>query len=229
VISLLRTRRWLSFTALVIIAIISFGLLSNWQWTRAEDKRKDQAAIAELSAVVLPDVSQAQEPWQTVSMEGYFDSNSTVVVRQRPFSGANGVWVVSLFRLTDGRTIWANRGWIAAARSASEIPEIPQAPVGDVVVNGYWVPEEVVTPQPGLPAGMVPGVAANVLPVASSIPGFVHVREPVPAEMLPIGPPKIDDGQNLSYAMQWAAFAFVAIGGWWIMLRREVKDQRSEN
>jgi len=42
--SLLRTPRWLGFTVLVIVAIVGFGLLSSWQWSRAEEERQARNA-----------------------------------------------------------------------------------------------------------------------------------------------------------------------------------------
>jgi hypothetical protein len=43
VLTLLRTRRWQGFTAVVIVAIIAFGFLSRWQWDRAEEKQRRRA------------------------------------------------------------------------------------------------------------------------------------------------------------------------------------------
>ena len=40
---LLRTRRWLAFTGVVIATIVAFGLLSHWQWARADVRRRTAA------------------------------------------------------------------------------------------------------------------------------------------------------------------------------------------
>ena len=42
---LLRTRRWIGFTAVVVLAIVAFGLLSAWQWSRAEERRAERSAL----------------------------------------------------------------------------------------------------------------------------------------------------------------------------------------
>ena len=46
-LALVKTRRWLSFTALVVLAIIGFGLLSRWQWDRADERRVERIAISQ--------------------------------------------------------------------------------------------------------------------------------------------------------------------------------------
>jgi cytochrome oxidase assembly protein ShyY1 len=231
-LELLRTGRWLRFTAVVIIAIIAFGILSAWQWQRAEDKRQQRLDIQQAQAIVERDLDQVREPWQTVTVMGVFDPNSHRVVRQRPLQGRNGVWMLTQLRLSDDRAVWVNRGWTPAARSAREVPEIPPPPTGEVIVTGGWVPFETdVLNQPDLPTGMIAGVAPNVLPSAGDFPGFIQAQEfsPEQADLVPVPSPNIDEGQNLSYAMQWLLFAVVALGGWWYMLRREARDQTSAN
>jgi cytochrome oxidase assembly protein ShyY1 len=228
VLALLRTRRWQSFTALVLVAIVAFGLLSRWQWSRAEEKRQEQQLI--LSAQSVPtDISQAAQPWQVVRLTGEFQDSTTRFVRQRPMSGANGVWVMTALRTVAGELVWVNRGWVPAARSASDLPTAPPAPSSMVTVEGHWVPFDETAPQPGLPDGLIPGVSPATLPVPSTYPGFVHAFLPTSPEMLSVGPPEINEGQNISYAMQWLAFAFVACAGWFLMLRRESRDHVPAN
>jgi cytochrome oxidase assembly protein ShyY1 len=46
---LLRTPRWIGFSVVVVVVIVAFGLLSAWQWGRAEERRAE--GIALLAAV----------------------------------------------------------------------------------------------------------------------------------------------------------------------------------
>jgi len=47
--------------------------------------------------------------------------------------------------------------------------------------------------------------------------------EPSTGDLVLVPLPEIDEGQNISYAVQWILFAMVAIVGWFIFLRREAK------
>jgi len=38
----------------------------------------------------------------------------------------------------------------------------------------------------------------------------------------------VDEGRNISYAVQWLIFAAVALVGWWAFLRRESAMLREE-
>lgn len=229
-LALLRTPRWIGFSILVIVAIIGFGILSAWQWSRAEEKRAERQELALVTAAQPTSIASADRPWQMVEIQGTFDNATTRFVRQRPLQGHNGYWVMTLLNTTDAGSIWVNRGWTPAGPDARVIPDVPAAPTGLVALVGAWVPEE----PPGvgneaLPTGMIARVASENLPVRALTAGFVHVAQMTPAEdaFLPITPPDVNEGQNLSYAMQWLAFAIVASAGWWLMLRREARDHVS--
>ena len=42
------------------------------------------------------------------------------------------------------------------------------------------------------------------------------------------GLPVIDEGRNISYAVQWILFALVALAGWFFFLRREARTVAAE-
>ena len=238
-VALLRTRRWMGFTMLVLLAIVGFGLLSHWQFTRAEDKRAERLALSTASAAAPLDLATATSSdlaalpeWGAVTATGSYGPEQ-VVVRQRPQHGTNGYWVLAPLHLDapDGAgawTLWVSRGWIPAGQAATTTPDIPPTPVGAVTVRGGWHDFEAFDADrsEGLPAGMVANVAPQALPVESSFAGYVQVSESVPADdaVTSVPAPTIDEGRNLSYAGQWLIFAFVAIVGWYVFLRREAKD-----
>ena len=117
-LGLLRTKRWAGFTVTVIVAIIAFGLLSMWQWHRADQKRAQrvelQTAIAAppvpIAAVALPAGGgiTAVDEWRHVFVTGTYDPASQVLVRKRPLDARNGFWVMAALREDSGRTVWIN-------------------------------------------------------------------------------------------------------------------------
>jgi cytochrome oxidase assembly protein ShyY1 len=228
-LALLRTRRWIGFTTLVVVLIAAFGFLSHWQWQRADEKR-----LQRLSVEHSPDGSSRPlqmnnmdtlPEWESVSVMGSFDPLRQVLVRQRPQAGANGYWVLTPLSNDAGLTVWVNRGWMAATGPAMTTPASPQPPAGNVTVRGWWrLPETVAeASRTGLPDGMVGAVDPAVLPNTTTMTGYIQLLTSTPemTGLVPVPRPTIDEGQNISYAVQWLLFAAVGIIGWIIFLRRE--------
>jgi cytochrome oxidase assembly protein ShyY1 len=227
--SLLKTRRWIAFTLLVVIAITSFGLLSRWQWQRAEEERTARVAWATQAAVQAQSIADAitdPREWTPVRVGGQFDPGSTVLVRQRPLDGRNGFWVVTALDTDQGR-VWVNRGWIPATGAATGTVAAPLAPSGSVVVEGRLrLAESSGSPEPGdLPEGQVSALVPSRL--GADVDTFyleATASEPTDPDVTRMPAPVIDETQNISYALQWLVFAAVAITGWWFFLRREARE-----
>lgn len=233
--SLLRTRRWIGFTITVIVAILAFGLLSAWQWSRAEDRqREEQALQASLSTSPVDVGALTASPelpdWLPVAATGEFDDEQTTLVRKRPLDSRNGFWVMTPLRTSTG-TLWVNRGWIPASADALATPDLPAAPTGQVAVTGNLRPFSPVRPEgaDGLPPGQVTDPDLAQLPDVEALTiGYLQVgrSEPPDAAVRVLPLPQIDAGRNISYAVQWALFALVAIAGWFFFLRREANEDR---
>lgn len=230
--TLLRTRRWLAFTLLVVVAIVGFGLLSRWQWERAEERRgQDRALQAETALDARPIGEALSDPaeWMPVTLTGVYAEDRTVLVRQRPLDGQNGFWVVTPMTQPDGSTHWVNRGWIRATLAATQAVAAPPPPEGIVSVVGRLRPAQQpdAVPPGDLPAGQVPGVDIELVGSdfyverTSSDPGDPGVTA------LPL--PEIDDGRNISYAVQWIIFAVIALVGWVYFLRREGQEDARQS
>ena len=227
--SLLKTRRWIAFTLLVVIAITAFGFLSRWQWSRAEEERTARQAWAqeaEAPPISLADAVSDPREWTPVRVSGQFDAGSTVLVRQRPLDGRNGFWVVSALDTTEGR-VWITRGWIPVAGAATGSVAAPPPPAGDCIVEGrVRLSESAAEPEPG---DLPPGQVSSVVPArlgADVTPFYLEATasEPTDPEVVRIPAPSIDETQNISYAVQWMVFAAIAITGWWFFLRREARE-----
>jgi cytochrome oxidase assembly protein ShyY1 len=230
--SLLRSRRWIAFTLLVVVAIVAFGLLSRWQWQRADEERQKRVAWASQAAapaVALGDAIDDPVEWTPTRVSGSFDADSTVLVRQRPLDGSNGLWVVTALDTELGR-VWVNRGWIPATQVASGAIEVPPAPEGLVVVEARVRLAE--TPDGPPPTDLPPAQVANLDPRAlgADVTGIyleATASDPDDPEVRRLPAPAIDETQNVSYALQWLIFAAIAMTGWWYFLRREAREDAS--
>lgn len=241
---LLQTRRWISFTITGIVAILGFGLLSQWQWERAheEDRKADVVAQGtEQPAVPLASLLGPGEPlppdlqWRTVTATGRYDCAAGALVRNRPLDTTNGLYAVCPLR-TDAGLLWVNRGWLPAPGPAIADVAMPDGPAGEVTVTGRLRPSEV-TPDPpptDLPAGQVKNLDSAFLtarmgwsdPVYAP---YVEATATDPADPAGLRTPPLppaSSAQNYSYAGQWLLFAAIAIGGWWYFLRREAADDQ---
>lgn len=224
-LSLLRTRRWLSFTAIVLLVIVAFGFLSRWQWSRAAEKQALNASmvVARAAEPVAPTGKLAE--WTPVIATGTYDVAHEVVVRKRPQGTVNGFWVMTPL-VTNSQTLWVNRGWLRAVGNAMTYPEVPVAPSGEVTVTGIWRDWQTARTTTGLPVGMISDVDPAVLPVPSDALGFLQLTRSQPSQegLETVQLPEIDNSTNISYAVQWILFALVSIGGWFFFLRREARD-----
>lgn len=231
---LLRTRRWIGFTAVVVLAIVAFGLLSAWQWSRAEDRRTERVALeSSLSGQPVTWLRAAElirngSDWVPVQVTGTYDADTQIVVRKRPLNSRNGFWVLTPLRTADG-DLWVNRGWIPAGVDALSTPDLPAPPEGEVTIAGLLRPAPSVEPasNDGLPPGQVADPDPRLLPRPVDLPdAYLQLTSSDPAQqdVTTLGLPEIDDGRNISYAVQWALFALVALSGWYYFLRREAAE-----
>lgn len=228
-IALLRSPRWIGFTAIALVAIIGFGFLSRWQWQRAEEHRIERLTIEQGEQVegTTANISDL-DPFTRVEIQGRYDDVFTTLVRQRPQDGSNGYWVMTPLVVSEEvDSLWVIRGWVPASTNALDKPVIEPAPAGSIritgVVRSFEDPRSNVS---GLPAGVVSRMSVEELPAIGSIQNrALQVVTSIPSEEIAsVDLPTVDEGQNISYAVQWIIFAIIAIGGWFIFLRREALD-----
>lgn len=227
--SLLKTRRWIAFTLLVVVAITAFGFLSRWQWSRAEEERTARLAWAQQAAgapLSLTEAVSDPREWTPVRATGRYAVDSTVLVRQRPLDGRNGFWVMTALDTSDGR-VWVNRGWIPVAGAATGAVAPPPPPEGEVVVDARVRPAD--SDAEPAPTDLPPGQVSSVVPTRlgadiTAIYLEAIASDPPDPDVIRIPAPAIDETQNISYALQWLVFAVIALTGWWYFLRREARE-----
>ena len=227
-LELLRTRRWAGFTALVIGLIVAFGLLSRWQWSRAEERHAERLMLEAAQASTPTPLTAGQTPtaWDPVVVTGTYDADAQLAVRRRPLDATNGFWVMAPLRTDAGERVWVNRGWMPASGAATQAPALPAPPAGVLSVTGWWRDLEPGEPTPAdLPGGMITAASGAELLPAGSWSGFIQRAASTPSDDLVIVPrASVNESQNISYAIQWALFAAVAIVGWFVFLRREARE-----
>jgi surfeit locus 1 family protein len=175
--------------------------------------------------------------YRRVTARGVYDFANEIILRNRAYQEAPGVHVLTPLRIADGHAaVLVDRGWIPYDQAAPEARAVYQTPTGEVEVAGlarlsqtrassllpadptvgpdlprleawYWVNLEQIQDQ---------------LPY-SLLPVFIELEAAANTTSLPIPGYEVDltDGPHLSYAIQWFAFAAIAVAGPLIFWRQQ--------
>ena len=223
------------FVLVVVVAFVNLGL---WQLRRLDERRARNAVIsARLSVPEVPIGSLAGDPlslkYRRVTATGTFDTAREVILPDRSLNGRAGNIVVTPLRMDDGRAVIVERGWVPLRDDDPPIAEAAP-PAGTVVVNGVVFPSQTRGRfGPKIPPDGTLEVLFRIdIPrYAKQLPYAVHpmyvqalTQTPPQTGKYPIVEelPKLDEGPHLSYAMQWFAFALIALVGYGAVIRKTV-------
>jgi surfeit locus 1 family protein len=215
----------------VLVAAVCVRL-SIWQFDRLGQRRALNAVARGLLALppVRPDApGDSIAPWRRVAVTGRWDTAHQLVLRQQSFLGTPGVVLVTPVLVGDGaRAILVERGFIPSPDGMT-LPD-GTAPTGDSAhVTGVALPIETHgdSGRPLLRHGQRTYNRLDRDAVTSHVPFPVYdvvVRESdsMPGHDLPrrLALPALDDGPHLSYAIQWIAFALIALVGAGVWLKK---------
>lgn len=195
--------------------------LGTWQVQRLAWKEGLIATIAQANAdtplTTLPNDEAALKPleFRRVNLKGQWLANVEFTLVPRYFQGTLGYWIITPLKLTDGRVLLVNRGWVPAKqKEANTRPET--AVHGSATVNGllrvgrersYFTPKN--QPEKNLWFGRdIAEMAAeanlpNVIPAMLDVVGTQDVAHlPVPSD----GIIRLRN-DHLSYILTWYGIA----------------------
>lgn len=226
------SRRTIVFCAFAVLAATLFVRLGLWQLARLHAKVQRNVAIAAQQRA--QPVEFASLPRDTVlahyrraTAVGRFDFEHELVLSGRTHQGSPGVDIVTPLRLAGSDTaVLVNRGWVYS----------PDAATTD---RGRWRERDVATVTgyveqyaPVAGGGSIrrdPRIVRHLSrrEVSSRIPyplapyylvqtGDTASSHPVRREM-----PALDEGPHRGYAIQWFAFAVIALAGAVFVVVRE--------
>ena len=219
--------------ALVTATCIRLGL---WQLGRLRERREANAVAA--TALAEPEVdlrSGAIGPWRRVRVTGEYDHAHEVVLRGQAHREQPGVTVVTPLRMEGERgVVLVSRGFVPSADAISAEPDSLREP-GTVTVHGVVLPLGS-RPDSGAPLTRADrttwrGLDRAALSVRLGVPLPDFYVAQLPDSALPAFPrrlplPALDDGPHLSYAIQWFAFATIAVVGGTALLDRRRRDDQ---
>jgi cytochrome oxidase assembly protein ShyY1 len=243
----LLTPRWIGLHVVVLLVIPAFVFLGRWQFGRFEERSANSTQVtANLAAAPVPvgtltvhGVREADR-YRSVTVSGTFDAGHGLTVRRRTQESRLGFYVLTPLITGPGQAVLVNRGWVQAGATADTPPVVPPPPTGQVTVTGRLRLTETeesagIRERSGLPPGQV--LLINVAKIGKSMPyqllgGYVDlIKQQPPSAVAPEPVPEPDvgagGGLNLAYGVQWWLFIGVAVGGWILLIRREVADRRA--
>lgn len=241
--------RWLLTHLLIAALAITFINLGLWQLRRLDERRADNARIAENMAAPAQPLDRTLDQYgndpealkyRRVEVTGRYRPADEVLLTPRSSNREAGHHVVTPLELDGGRgAVLVERGWVPFAMDAPPISEAAP-PAGDVTVSGILFPTQSAT-RFGSSAATGAGSAPEGEPgrlTFLSVTDVDRIQPQVDVPLLPVSillqqqapptdglpipgaPPVQSEGNHESYALQWFFFAAMALGGYPLLLRR---------
>ena len=217
-----------SFIALLLVVFCLWG--SQWQYHRGVDRHARNAVIEERiaqSPIELKSVAGtlADYEWQTVSVDGVFNSDKQILLRNRYNDGKYGYEVLTLFTSTANKSFWVDRGWVQAGASATTAPVVTALPEGVVTIIGRLrldssLPRGSFFALPGKGEGLVSEL--NAQSQLNTEKFYIDLLSGSDSSLTPkvtAQLPELSDGPHMAYALQWIFFGGLVIYGR-ILIRR---------
>ena len=245
----LRPAQW-GFALLTLVVGAVCIRLGFWQLDRLDERQQRNAAIqAELDRPIV-DLNAEPVPaeglaYRRLRVHGTFDPGHEIVLSNRSYSGQAGVHLVTPLRI-DGMdaAVLVDRGWIPASQASGEA-RAGFALSGTVEVVGLARPSQdepsitwLADPTRGPDAPALGSWRFLNLPAIQAqipyplLPVILEASEPVGGQPLPKPQTEIDvsEGPHMSYAIQWFAFAAIALlgGAAWMVRSTRPRPPRAQ-
>lgn len=238
----LRTPRWIAGHVLLVVMVGFFIWAGFWQLSRYDDARAARDLGQErvtAAAVPLDDVADAADDpatYRRVEVTGTYLPGRQVATTPRSRDGRPGNLLLTPLEPVDGGpVVLVERGWVPFDRDGVITgPAAP--PEGRITVEGVLLPAE----NPGTTtafndAGLVTFINPTAIEDDLGLelvdqPLRLLAQQPAQPGLLPVAGdvPTFELGNHLSYAVQWFAFAAVALIGYPLLVRRTAQERSDE-
>jgi cytochrome oxidase assembly protein ShyY1 len=236
-------KRWLAWFLLAALFATACVFLAIWQLERRDELvSKIQRMVSNYDSVVI-DYSQIASlggsevvayEWHPIALSGSYQIDDQLLVRNRPIAGQPGFLQLVPFRLLTGELVLIERGWIPADSSLA--PSATFSPGADQRTITARLRLSELTPNRQSPAGQVTSINLQDIQklLALDLETDFYLRlisEPDSERAIPqpLGKPLLDEGNHLSYAVQWIVFALMGFYALYWAIRQEGEYRKMES
>jgi cytochrome oxidase assembly protein ShyY1 len=212
---------------MAVIFSIACWYLSQWQFARQQETSNTNRIIEQnynskpvaLEELLLPKTIWNQElEFRQVRVTGNYLLENQFLIRNRPNEGNPGFLQLMAFETDGGAVIWIERGWLPTGLKADAPDRIPITNKIHRQVVLLLRPAEPKLDRTA-PIGQLPSIDLQVASASLSDTnvynqayGRLVSESPQSAKGLMMPKPEINNGNHLSYALQWLLFALMAFG-----------------
>ncbi|MBW3657506.1 MAG: SURF1 family protein, partial [Actinobacteria bacterium] len=243
---ILRQPRWIVASVLIVVLAVVFVSLGRWQLERLDEVRAENRLVAARTELPPIDLDELEGPVDAEELEyrrvvttGVYTSDEEVLQRSRAYRGQNGFHVLTPLVTADGEAVLVRRGWVPYELDTPPVPEAAP-PAGEVQVTGFLQRSDEqrdlgpTDPTEGeldvVFRADVPRLDRQVAPELFPMVLALDEQEPPQSGRLPVPAalPDLDEGNHLSYALQWFSFAAIAVIGYAAVLWRRSREEEEE-
>ena len=238
-LSLLFSRQWILPTLLILLGMAGLAQLGFWQLDRLEQKRSHNAKVLSQRAAPSVDVLALGVEWpadlagRRAVATGTFDYAKQVGIKNRFYKDALGVHLLTPFYLTGtDLVLMVDRGWIPLDTLQGDWRLFDEEG-GEIQIMGLLQPSGSLSLEER--GGQVVEIPADKLWHREDLEALATVLELSLAPLFlarALGPdsehgfprrqtqePELNEGNHLSYALQWYTFSLILGIGYVVLVR----------
>ena len=216
--------------------------LASWQIDRRSDAVSKIERVSanydleplDLSQVFAADSTDVVElEWRKVELSGSYLTDKSLLVRNRAIAGQPGFVQLIPFRFENEEVVIIERGWIAADSSLNPSQAFLPKEVQKDLVARVRLGENI--PNRASPEGQLTSINLEDIQVMLGIQvetdfylRLVSEAPPESSYPQPQTRPLLDEGNHLSYAVQWLIFALMGFFALFWAIRQEREYRRME-
>lgn len=219
--------RWLSWISLAAIFATACWFLSQWQFSRAAEVQKSNDIVLsnyDMAPVALEELLRPESKWNAsieyrqVQVSGQYLPENFFLIRNRPFAGNPGFLQLAAFKTDSKSIIWVERGWLPTGNAQDSPDFVPDLNTTHRQLTLRLRPSEPTLDRTA-PLGQLPSIdlktaSASIKDLSSYTQAYGRLVTEFPeltsGQAMPM--PELNQGNHLSYAMQWILFALMAFG-----------------